>query len=81
MKLCARSFGLAGGILWGLALLVTTWISIPTHYAAGFLDIIQGIYPGYRVSFIGSFLGLAYGFVDGFAGLFILAWLYNRIQK
>lgn len=41
------------------------------------------IYPGggYRVGVEGAFVGLVYGFLDGFIGLFVFAALYNFLGK
>ena len=80
MTLNAKSLGLAGGVLWGVLLLVMTLISVWTGYGAGFLNAIAGIYPGFSIGYLGSVIGLVYGFVDGFIGLFVLAWLYNKFE-
>ena len=79
MRLHAVKFGLACGILWSLCLFVLTWISLGTGYATDFLNIFAGIYPGYAITVIGSFLGLMYGFADGFIVCFVFGWLYNRL--
>lgn len=78
MKLNAISLGLAGGVIWALSLFIMTWISLFTGYATMFLAIMMDIYPGFDISVAGSFIGLCYGFFDGFIGLFLLGWLYNR---
>ena len=80
MKLNALKFGLAAGIFWAIALFAFTLIAATTGYGTAWLQsVIATIYPGYTVSPVGSVLGLVYGFVDGFAGCFIFAWLYNRL--
>lgn len=71
------ALGLAGGIMWGVSMLVTTLISVYTGYATLFLQVMASIYPGFDISVGGAFLGLAYGFVDAFVGLIILGWLYR----
>lgn len=81
MKLDAKRLGLAGGVLWGAVMFFCTLISIQTGYAQGWLVAFCDIYPGYEMSTKGSFIGLVYGFVDGFVGLYILAWLYNKFSK
>ncbi len=75
-----KSLGLAGGILWGISLMVMTWFSIWTDYGSLFLSIITDIYPGYSISFLGSLIGLLWGFLDGFVSLFLLGWLYNFFE-
>lgn len=76
----ARRLGLSGGILWAVSMFIMTWASILWDYGTPFLDLVKSFYIGYEVSPIGSVIGLGYGFLDGFIGLFLLAWLYNRIK-
>ncbi len=80
MKISALKLGISGGIIWGLSMFVFTVISIYTGYATAFLKIMSSIYPGYKISWAGSFLGLIYGFVDAFIGLFLLACIYNLMN-
>ena len=80
MELHAKSLGLAGGIFWGIGLFILTWLSYWFGYASMMMDLMADVYPGYEVSPMGSFIGLAWGFIDGFVGLYIFAWLYNKIR-
>ncbi len=73
--------GLAGGIIWGICMLLTTIVSMYTGYAKQFLTMMGSIYPGYTISGWGCLIGLIYGFFDVFIGLFLLAWLYNKLTK
>jgi hypothetical protein len=77
----SKKFGLAGGIIWGLCMFVSTIVSMYTGYAKQWLILMSDIYPGYRISGWGSLLGLIYGFLDAFIGLFLLAWLYNKFLE
>jgi len=81
MKLNAHKFALAAGILWAIAMFVFTWIAVGTGYLGDFLNIIAGVYPGYSVTAGGSFLGLVYGFIDGYVGCWLFAALYNKLLK
>ena len=81
MALNAKNFGLAGGIIWGAGMLITTLISQATGWAAGFLNIMATVYPGYTISGVGSIVGFVYGFIDAFIGLYIFAWLYNWLGR
>lgn len=81
MKLDIKAFALACGILWGLAMFVVTWWVIMFDGASGSSTWLGPIYRGYTVSPIGSFIGLAWGFVDGLIGGAIFAWLYNKLTK
>jgi hypothetical protein len=76
----ARRLALAGGILWGIGMFVFTILSIYTGYAAVFLNMIATVYLGYTISWAGSIIGMLYGFVDAFGGLYVLAWLYNKLK-
>lgn len=81
MKLNATKLGLAGGILWGACMFICTFIAIAFPlYAVSYFEMLQAIYPGYSISVAGAFIGLAYGFADGFIGLFLLGWLYNKLS-
>jgi len=80
-SLNAKHLGLAGGILWGLTMFTLTLVSIPTGYGSQFLDVWSSIYFGYSISLVGSIIGLIHGFICGFVGLYVLAWIYNRLGK
>jgi uncharacterized membrane protein YGL010W len=84
MKLKPFALGTALGIVWGVSLFITTWISYFTGqgYAELFLQTMAGsIYPGYSITPVGSFIGLLYGFVDGLVCGALVGWLYNRIIR
>jgi hypothetical protein len=78
--LSAKRLGIAGGILWGVMMFVMTLANIWFGYGTMWLALMADIYPGYEVTYIGSIVGLVYGFLDGFVGLFIIGWLYNKIS-
>ena len=73
----AKRLGVAGGIVWGVSLFITTLIAMYWDYGVDFLNIFGGLYPGYEISIVGSFIGLICGFIDAFIGFFVLAWIYN----
>lgn len=73
--------GISGGILWGFCMFICTILAIYTGYSAKFLDLMADIYLGYSISWPGAFIGFAYGFIDGFLGLFLLGWLYNKLNR
>ena len=75
----AKKLGLAGGILWGAVMLVFTWIAVLTGYGAEFLGLFSSLYVGYKITWLGSFIGAVYGFVDAFIGLYLLGWIYNKL--
>lgn len=81
MKLNALKFGVAGGILWGLSILVIALVNLYVFpgYAGLFLSVLASGYPGFEPTLWGSFIGLIYGFFDAFIGLTLFAWIYNRL--
>jgi len=82
MKLKPAALGIALGLVWGSSLFATTWLSYFTGYGKLFLEVLaKSIYPGYTISPLGSFLGLAYGFLDGFVSAWLIAVIYNKLVK
>jgi len=79
MKLDTKAFALTTGLFWGVGLFCVTWWMIAFGGATGESTLIGRVYIGYAVSPLGSIIGPAYGFVDGWIGGAIFAWLYNRL--
>ncbi len=78
MRLNVRALGLAGGIVWGLAIFLTTYWFLVFGYGGTMLAKLSNVYLGYSVTWYGAFVGLVWGFIDGFIGGVLLAWLYNK---
>jgi len=73
--------GLTLGILFGFGLFLATNILVlkgGPHVGAN-LQLLNQFFPGYRVTFIGSFLGLVYGFAVGYVSGWIIASVYNWV--
>lgn len=81
MKLNAISLGLAGGVLWGVSIFIMTLLNMWFQYGSLWIQLFSDIYPFYQATPWGSLLGLVWGFVDGFVGCFLLAWLYNSFSS
>lgn len=85
MKLNAKKFGLAGGIIVSLTLFGTVWHAILTDLGFMFLNIWQDMHFWYEfvplATPLGSIVALADGFVHGFVYLFLFALLYNWLEK
>ncbi|MBZ0156290.1 MAG: bacteriophage holin [Alphaproteobacteria bacterium] len=82
MRLQPVALGVALGAVWGASLFLTTWVSFYSGYGRLFLEVLaRSIYPGYTISPAGSFLGLAYGFLDGFVSASLIAWIYNKVAN
>jgi hypothetical protein len=77
MKLNAKAFSLAAGIVWGIVVFLVTNISILRHGQGLTLSKLAQIYPGYSFSFVGSVVGLIWGFVSMALLAWLFAWLYN----
>lgn len=78
MQLNKTALGLASGILWGAAILLTTlWVM--ALGGGEHLMLLSKFYIGYSVSVVGAVVGLIYGFIEGFVCGWIFAWLYNRL--
>lgn len=81
MQLNIKAFALAAGLVWGVGLLILTWWIIALEGATGDVTLIGRIYPGYRITPLGSVIGLAWAFFDGLVGGAIFAWLYNFLAR
>ena len=79
MKLNVKAFALTCGIICGIGLFLITWWVIVLDGATGEPTVIGRVYLGYRISALGSIIGLAWAFADGLIAGAIFAWLYNRI--
>lgn len=80
MELDKLALGLAGGILWGAAILLVTFV-VMARQGGVHLVLLNKVYFGYSVTVPGAFVGLVWGFVDGFIGGWLLAWLYNLLVR
>ena len=75
-----KALGLAGGVFFGVFIFIMTIITMFTGYASMWSALLVDVYPGYSITFSGAFIGLVYGFIDGFVGLFAISWLYNKFN-
>ena len=78
MQLNKNAFALALGIVWGLIMFLVTNIDLLRGGAGEHLNRLSQIYVGYTVSFLGSVIGLIWGFVTMSIAAWVAAWLYNR---
>src|SRR5712691_7503731 len=75
--------GLILGILSSFGLFFATNILVlkgGPHVGAN-LQLLNQFFPGYRVTFAGSFLGLIYGFLTGYISGFFIAAVYNGVAS
>ena len=80
-RLKPGSVALAVGFLTGTGLFVATlWLLLRGGATVGPTLGRLGFYlPGYSVTWVGAFVGLAYGAGIGAAAGLVLAWIYNRL--
>lgn len=77
MRLDSRAFALTCGLVWGVGLFLLSWWIILFDGASEEVTWLGQIYRGYRVTPVGSFVGLAWASVDGLVFGAIFAWVYN----
>ncbi len=79
MRLNVKAFATACGLIWGGGVLAFTWWRMLFGDHGEDDTFFSKLYRGYRITPIGSLIGLAWGLADGFAGGVVFAWLYNTI--
>lgn len=83
LRLNARAWGIAVGLLFGLAIFLATVLLVvkggPT--VGPHLALLGQYLPGYRVTWAGSFVGFVYLFVIGYAVGRIIGWVYNSLAR
>ena len=79
MKLNVRAFALTCALIWGIGLFCLTWWIIAFEGSTNIPTFIGHIYRGYKISPVGSVIGLAWGLGDGFVGGALFAWIYNKL--
>ncbi len=77
MILNVKAFALTCGLLWGLCVFLLTWWLVVFGGKTEVLEFLGSFYFGYKVTPLGSFIGLAYGVVDGGLAGLMFSLLYN----
>ena len=84
MKLNVKALGLAGAIMYVLAV-VWTYIMAWTGVSQAPFEMINGFYFGWLGAIenpaLSMIVGIVITFVDGFIAGAIFAWLYNKIAS
>ncbi len=81
MKLDVKAFALTCSLLWGMGLFGLTWWILLLDGPSTDVTLLGRIYRGYRITPLGSGIGLAWALADGFVGGAVFAWLYNRLTR
>jgi hypothetical protein len=81
LRLNARAWGIAMGLLFGLGLFfATNFLVLKGGSQVGpHLSLLAVYFPGYRVTFVGSLIGFVYAFVLGYALGRLIGTVYNRL--
>jgi hypothetical protein len=81
LRLNARAWGLALGLLFGLGLFIATNILVLKggSVVGPHLALLGAYLPGYRVTFAGSLIGFGYGMVIGYCAGRLLGTVYNQL--
>jgi hypothetical protein len=79
VRLNATIQGIVTGLIVGLGIFIATnWLILKGGPRVGpHLALLGQYFIGYRVTFTGSLIGLAYGFATGFVGGYAVARIYN----
>jgi hypothetical protein len=77
----SKVVGLALGLICGLAIfMATNWLVIKGGDPVGpHLSLLSQYFFGYRVTFLGSLIGFAYGFTIGTISGAFIGWIYNKV--
>lgn len=83
LKLNARAWGIAFGLLFGLALFIATNVLVVRGgpIVGPHLALLGNFLPGYRVTFVGSLIGFVYLFVLGYGFGRLVGEVYNAIAR
>jgi hypothetical protein len=81
VRLDANIQGLGVGVLAGLGIFIATnWLIVKGGDPVGpHLSLLGQYFIGYQVTFIGSLIGLGYGFILGFLAGYSVARIYNWV--
>ena len=83
LRLDAIAQGITMGILAGLTVFVATnWLVLKGGPVVGpNLALLSQFFLGYRVTFLGSFVGFAWGFFYGGLAGYLVSTIYNRLLQ
>ena len=76
-RLSPIAFGVSLGIITGLSMMLFALSSWLWGYGAPMIEQWGSVFPGVGASLKGSFIGLAWGFLEGYILGLLWAWVYN----
>ncbi len=71
------ALGLAVGLTWAVAV-AALGVASRFGWGEGWRDLLADVYLGYERH---TAIGVAWGLVDGFAGGYLVAWLYDVFRR
>lgn len=77
MRLSATAFGVSLGIITGIFMMFFAWSAWWWDFGTSIVDQWASVYPGFSASIAGGFIGLGWGFLEGFVLGVLWAWVYN----
>ena len=80
-QLNPKKVGLALGYTAVIYILILTICTAISNRGIAIVNLLSSLYVGYRISFWGAIVGMAWAFVDWFIGGFIFALIYNKVQE
>lgn len=83
LRLNARAWGIAVGLLFGLAIFLATIVLVMKggKTVGPHLALLGQYLPGYRVTLLGAFVGFVYLFVIGYGVGRIIGAVYNALAR
>lgn len=83
LKLNARAWGIAVGLLFGSTLFLGTIILVMRggRQVGPHLGMLWVFFPGYSVTFVGALIGFTYAFVVGYAVGRLIGLVYNALAR
>jgi uncharacterized membrane protein len=81
LRLNGHILGFVIGVISALAIFVATnWLVLKGGDVVGpHLGLLGNFFIGYDVTFFGSLIGAAYGFVGGYITGLLIGWIYNAV--
>jgi hypothetical protein len=79
VKLNARALAIAGGVMWGLYMLLVGWSSWLFNWGTNFVSVMSSVYLWFTPTFFGGLVGAIWGFADGAIAGAVVAWVYNSV--
>jgi hypothetical protein len=81
LRMNEQGWGIAFGLLLGVGLFVATNVLVVKGgpVVGPHLGLLSMFFPGYSVTFFGSFVGFIYAFVVGYAFGRTVSTIYNRL--